>query len=402
MWFGIDILNGLFKEGVALVDTPAVMGEASFEVNIGTDDTSVGTDECAGIAWDIKLTNEVTLEIDNGPTFHLKDWASPALAEGCIGYTPGSSSPTTTVGLPSLPTMPAADDGTITCPKYNNEVYTDELGNQWSIRCNHDYMYYDTAAVHKDTMNDCMSWCASQSNCAGVSWLDNTVAPASNCFARSRAGTARDGAYHSMMLMSPFEITSVVYGVIDVTNYAVTNWQVGNRIEIDTTGIVNHAYTPAQDPLYGTPKSIFILYKYGAEVRSWVGVESTGTFTIRPGPISSAPGSSMLVPNYPSPNGNNWITIVEAAFGKVQNRNPALWNRLYNEAWASGTTPITDEVWGDSWYGIVKSAVVWYRGTSNPSCFMSPFSCLWSCSQRLCSRTTPEPLPTHPKPEKQS
>jgi hypothetical protein len=129
LWFGIDILDGLFKEGVALVDTPAVVGEASLEINIGTEDNSIGTDDCEGIAWDIKLTNEVTLEIDNGPTFHLNDWASPALAEGCIGYTPGSGSPTTDV--PSLPTLPPADDGTITCPKYDNQVYTDELGNQY-------------------------------------------------------------------------------------------------------------------------------------------------------------------------------------------------------------------------------------------------------------------------------
>ena len=389
MWFGIDILNGLFKEGVALVDTPAVMGEASFELNIGTDDTSVGTDECEGIAWDIKLINEVTLEIDNGPTFHLKDWASPALAEGCIGYTPGST-PTTTVGLPTLPTLPPADDGTIKCPKDNNQVYTDELGNQWSIRCNHDFMYYDTASVYKDTTNDCMSWCAAQSNCAGVSWLDNVAAPGINCFARSRAGTPRDGAYHSMMLMSPFEITSVVYGVNDVTNYAVTNWQVGNRIEIDTNAIVNNAYAPSQDPLYGTPKSIFILYKYGAESRSWVGVEATGTFTIRPGPISSAPGSSMLTINYPSPNGNSWITIVEVAYGKVQNRNAAAWNRLYTDAWNSGTTPVINDIFTDSWYGITKSAVVWYRGSS---LFIPPFNCLKSCRGQFllsnCSRHTP-------------
>ena len=363
LWFGIDILGGLFKEGVALVDTPAITGEASFELSIGTDDTSVGTDECAGIAWDIKLTNEVTLEIDNGPTFHLHDYASPALAEGCIGYTPGSSTPTT--DLPTLPTLPPADDGTIKCPQYNNQEYTDDLGNHWMIKCNNDYMYYDTQATWTTTMNDCMSWCAGQANCAGVSWMDNISAGATNCWARSRAGTPRAGQYHSMMLMSPFEITSVVYGVVDVTNYAVTNWQVGNRIEIDTNAIVNRAYAAAQDPLYGTPKSIFILYKYGAESRSWVGVEATGTFTIRPGAISSAPGSSMLLQDWPSPNGNNWIKIVEVAYGKVQNRNRNAWNTLYTNAWNYGTTVIGNDLFTDSWVGTVKSGVVWYRDTRN-------------------------------------
>ncbi len=376
LWFGIDILDGLFKEGVALVDTPAVVGEATLEVNVGTQENSFGND-CAGIAWDIKLTNEVTLEVDKGPTFHLKDWASPALAEGCIGYTPasGSSSTTTSASSPStttatttsqtaVPTVPA---GTITCPTYNNQVYTDSNGNRWSIQCNHDYMYYDTQHTWVATMNDCMSWCAAQSNCANVAWQDNVPAGGeqTNCWAHSRAGTPRDGQYHSMTLLSPFEITSVVYGVIDVTTYAITNWQVGNRIEIDTNAIVNHAYAPAQDPLYGTPKSIFILYKYGGESRSWVGHEATGTFTIYPGAISSAPASSMLTPNWPSPNGNNWITIVEVAYGLTQSRDRNVWNRLYTDAWNYGTTPFSNTVFGDSWVGTVKSGVVWYRDTRN-------------------------------------
>ncbi|KAL2128665.1 hypothetical protein VTI74DRAFT_8854 [Chaetomium olivicolor] len=369
LWFGIDILDGLFKQGVALEDFPAVTGEATLEVNVGTQDTSVGTDTCKGVAWDIKLTNEVSLKIDHGPEFKLAEWASPALAEGYIGYTPGSSNSsgsngtTPTTAIPSLSTLPATDDGTIRCPQYDNQVYTDNKGNQWQIRCNHDYMYYDTQQTRVDTMNDCMAWCTTMANCAGTSWLAVTGAGEVNCFARSRAGTPHDGPFHSMMLMSPFEIISAVYGVIDITNYAVANWQVGNRLEIDTNAIVNHAYPPAQDPLYGTPKTIVMLYKYGAgEVRSWLAPEASGTFSVYPG-LSMLPPMQLV--NWPAPQSNNWIQIVEVAYGLVQCRNRDVWNVLYNDAWNYRTTTMNNGLFGDSWFGIVKSAVIWYRDIRN-------------------------------------
>jgi hypothetical protein len=63
------------------------------------------------------------------------------------------------------------------------------------------------------------------------------------------------------------------------------------------------AITFAQDKLPRVKKSIFMLYKYRVEVRSWVGKQSVGTVTIYPGPILSAPSSNALVPSYSRPAG---------------------------------------------------------------------------------------------------
>lgn len=366
LWFGIDILNGLFKQGIALVDTPAITGTAEFEVNMGTEGTSVGTDECNGVAWDITLTNEVTMEIDNGPEWTLAEWASPALAEGCIGYTPSSGSDdtaTTTTATPSLPTLPPVDDGTITCPQYDQQTYTDDKGNQWMIRCNYDYMYHDTKQVWADTLNECAAWCATQSDCAGVSYGAAGAAGDWNCWARSRAGPVRASPhYHSMMLISPFEITSVIFGTADITNYAVQNWQVGNRIEINTN-TVNQA--GGQDRLPGTRKSIFMLYRYGAETRTWVGLQNSGVVTIYPGPISSAPSSSMLVPDWPASSIGfpNWIRIIDVCYGATQIRNKGVWDTIYRNTEAGLTSKFANELFGDTWVNIVKTGVVWYRDT---------------------------------------
>lgn len=367
LWFGIDILNGLFKEGAALVDFPALTGKAEFEINAGTDETSVGTDDCLGIAWEISLTNEVSLEIDDGPEFTLAEWASPALAEGCIGWTPGSGTGGGGGGPgPGVPELPGGDDdGLVKCPEYNNQVYTDDKGNQWQIKCNSDYMYYDTLQVKIDTMDACMAWCASQSNCAGVSW-DPRQPPEGNvnCWARSRAGPARNGVYHSMMLMSPFEIISVVFGTADITTFAVQNWQLGNRIEINTnTNSIYQSITRAQDPIYGLDKSIFMLYRYGAETRSWVGKENSGTITIRPGPISAAPSSSALIPSYSRPADVTWIQIVEICYGLSQIRSQNVWNQLYLDSKNRAQTGIENALFGDPWVGQTKSMVVWYRDT---------------------------------------
>ncbi|GAB1319992.1 hypothetical protein MFIFM68171_10202 [Madurella fahalii] len=351
LWFGIDILNGVFKKGAALVDTPALTGTAEFEINAGTDENSVGSDGCLGIAWDIALTNEVTLEIDDGPEWTLHEWASPALAEGCIGWDQPEE--------PELPDLPdlREDNGLLKCPQANGQVYTDDKGNQWQIKCNSDYMYYDTVQTWTNTMEECMSWCAGQGNCAGVSYGVDGPGAQVNCWARSRAGPSRNGIFHSMMLMSPFEILSVVYGTADITGYAIQNWQVGNRIEIDTNAV---RQSTTQDRIPGHPKSTFMLYRFGAETRSWVGAQDRGIVTIRPGPISSAPGSSMLVPNYPRPGDVPWIRIVEVAYGLSQVRNQNAFNVLYYNSRNRAVTTLENALFGDTWVGIVKSAVIWY------------------------------------------
>ena len=368
LWFGIDILEGTFKKGAALVDTPALVATAEFEVNVGTEDTSVGNDECMGIAWDISITNEVSLEIDDGPEFTLHEWAGPTLAKGCVGRSlpggdDGGNEP------PQLPPQLPDEDTGIKCPAADNTVYTDDKGNQWQIRCGYDYMYYDTVNTLIATREECMAWCATQANCAGVSWVQKPELYGNkNCWARDRAGTVRrDPTIDSMMLMSPFEILSVVYSTRDFTNYAVQNWQLGNRLDIDTTAIARYvAANPSLDGQPGTAKSISMLYRYGAELRSWTSKQDQGLIRIRPGPVatSASGGSNMLVPatSFGRVADVPWIQIIEVTYGPLQSRATSTWTGIYNSAKGAGKWTISNaNMGGDTWVGVVKSATVWYR-----------------------------------------
>ena len=302
------------------------------------------------------------------PSGLVLPWPRAALAT----YTPGNGC-SDSGGPPSVPDLPSVDDG-LKCSAANNQVYTDDKGNQWQIRCGYDYMYYDTTATLMDTMENCMSWCAGQSDYAGVSWSASPPQGQSGCFARSRAGTPRTDAYDSMMLMSPFEIMNLVYGTVDITNYAVKNWQLGNRIEINTNTVAQ-SIAPSQDRLPGVEKSIFMLYRYGAETRSWVGKQNSGVLTIRPGPVGAG---SMLSPDWPSPStlgsilpGNiyknipfpKFITIIDVCYGLSQNRDRVTWLlKLYYLASYSGSTlTIDNALFGDTWPNVKKSAVIWYR-----------------------------------------
>ena len=59
--FGIDILSGRWSKGVNLTDIPAVTAHAELTIDYDLEGgLVVGNEDCAGIDWDIKLTNEVS------------------------------------------------------------------------------------------------------------------------------------------------------------------------------------------------------------------------------------------------------------------------------------------------------------------------------------------------------
>ena len=245
----------------------------------------------------------------------------------------------------------------------------------FTITCGKDYAGGDLMGISTASFEACIEACDANTACVNVAYVYGA------CYLKGVQMPAVDStAVWGAVRNAPSaptgcEITSVIYGVKDVTSYAVTNWQAGDNIEIDTDAIVGNAYPPSADPLYGTPKSIFVLYACGGETRSWVGSESTGSFTLSPGDISLQPSSSMVVPDWLAPNGETWITIVEVAYGLAQNRDTGVWDTIYNSAWNSEELPIVNDLFGDSWYGITKSAVIWYRdnrgGPNGPLRFAS-------------------------------
>jgi hypothetical protein len=60
-----------------------------------------------------------------------------------------------------------------------------------------------------------------------------------------------------------------------------------------------------------------------------------------------------------------WVRIVEVCYGASQVRNQEVWKQIYLDGYNGVATSIENDVIGDSWYGNIKSAVLWYRDTRN-------------------------------------
>jgi hypothetical protein len=418
IWFGIDILNGLFKQGAELVDTPGLTATASAQFSVGTEETSFGEDECAGISWDIKLTNEVTLEIKDFHEWKLFEWESPALAEGCIplvgGSTPGNTTVNngTIIGNPEIPSLPPAlpggdDDGSIKCPGWNGQVISATDGDQYRVHCfsvlSNSNAY--PSATTEGGLEGCLDWCKSTrgQDCYAVTFRPGASLPEGHgtCIAAPSASyntqSWQQGSQgpmgHTLVQLNPFQIVSVVFGNIDITQWTTSRWYVGNHLEINTDILL--AGTNGQDPLSGVQKSVFMLYYYGAELRTWVGKESSGMVYIRPGPVSQAPSSTMLVPGWKASEtvlyfevqklsgssgglwqiisnlervpvyAPDWIQIVDICYGASQIRDRNTWDEVYRKAYNGEDIDFANRMFGDTWYGIKKSGVIWYRDTRN-------------------------------------
>ncbi|KAK4096022.1 hypothetical protein N658DRAFT_528043 [Parathielavia hyrcaniae] len=235
--------------------------------------------------------------------------------------------------------------GTITCPKSDGQTYRDDKGNRWAIRCNYDYQHYDTQQVWADTMDECLAWCGTQPNCAGVSYGTEHASGHWNCWARTRAGPVRASSHHSMMLLSPFEIINAVYGTANITGPGRAAWR---------------------------SKPIFILYRYGGETRTWVGLQNTGVHTIYPGdimsmapPMSAGLSRQLTVPDIPASRLGlpNWIRPIDICYGRSPIRNMRARDAVYRAAYAGQVSRFQNELLGDTWPGAHESGVIWYRDT---------------------------------------
>jgi hypothetical protein len=235
----------------------------------------------------------------------------------------------------------------------------------FTITCSKDYAGGDLMGISTASFEDCIQACEANTECVNVAYVYGA------CYLKSVQMPAVDNtAVWGAIRSAPTgcEITSVVYGVNDVTSYATTNWQSGDNIEIDTDAIIGNAYPASEDPLDGSAKSIFVLYTCAGETRSWVGADGTGSYTLTPGDISTQPSSTLVVPGWVAPNGNTWITIVEVAYGLAQSRDQDVWDTIYNDAWNSEGITLQNELFTDSWYLTVKSGVIWYKdNTSGPN-----------------------------------
>ncbi|KAF4535212.1 Kelch domain-containing protein [Lasiodiplodia theobromae] len=360
--FGINILNGVWEKGINLTDFPAITAEASFEADFGTDKNQLGSDDCEGIDWDISLTNELRLDVSDGPGFTLKQWASPALASGCIGASRDSddSEEEATTTTTSATPEPTVEDLSLKCPAADGTTYTDSNLNTYTIKCHIDAPGGEIATSLQSNFDDCISWCGAMSSCVGVSWVPNR-STSDNCFAKSVIGTQRNSDVYSgyeidMAIMNnPFTILSMIYADRDITAAANNNIIQGRTLVINTNTISGWA----GDPWGGNQKSIFLLYMYGAETRTFVSHDGQGTFTINPGSVQ---WPSEIVPT----TGQSWsvynLQVVAVCYGINAITSTSVWSNIYYYARYTGQFQFTNgNFQWDTWPGIVKSGVIWYK-----------------------------------------
>lgn len=399
VWFGIDILAGKWKKGAALVDYPALTGTAKYESTAGTDEVSVNEDNsCIGIKWDIALTNEVSFEVDKGPEWTLHEWSSPALAEGCIGYAPETTSSTTrpatttstststavatvvptAVSTSSAPgTAPTFVSTTILCPQMNNQIVSDKYGFNYRVGCNRDYMFMDEKTAWVPSFEACMEWCSSDptNNCNTVSFVPGP--PQSrfgniNCWQKYAKGTPRIGdVWHSLTRVYPSEVENsrikiihAVYGSQVITDCAIRKWQVGqtNRVVVNTATAAS-CLIPGQD-LVGAnvPKSIVILYTVDGQERTWVGRENSGSYVLTAGALWLSPGASDVAAPMPRPGTVSWLEVIDVVYGLAPIRTTVVWGRIYQSILTNVPWTVTNSWYGtDTWQDILKTSVIFYR-----------------------------------------
>lgn len=109
-----------------------------------------------------------------------------------------------------------------------------------------------------------------------------------------------------------------------------------------------------------------MLFSYGDELRTFVVAGGTGTYTLNPGPASSQP-YVQVVPGYESMSGVSNINIIAAVYGRNAITSRSVYQNMYNAIRnAGGRWQYTNEnfQW-DTWVGIGKTGVVWYKNTDN-------------------------------------
>ncbi|KAF2151810.1 hypothetical protein K461DRAFT_279329 [Myriangium duriaei CBS 260.36] len=113
---GLDVLNGKFKEELAIKDTPALELALTFTADFTDDNGEThpsinGDDGCYGFDWSLGLVNQVEFDIGELWSTQLYSTAGPAFATGCLGVsrppaeettTAVMSEATTNLALPSI------------------------------------------------------------------------------------------------------------------------------------------------------------------------------------------------------------------------------------------------------------------------------------------------------------
>lgn len=159
----------------------------------GNNFTDTPDDGCYGVAWNISIINDVTLNLIGLDSFDLSHWESPALASGCIGAAVASGTGTatatvapTTISLLAPPTgistasaptgTPVATGGgscdSVTCPDSDSQTCNNGA-ELFTVSCEVVYSSEQLANLNFETLGECIAACATTyaGVCHGVSFF---------------------------------------------------------------------------------------------------------------------------------------------------------------------------------------------------------------------------------------
>ncbi|KAG9519860.1 hypothetical protein KCU93_g7884, partial [Aureobasidium melanogenum] len=82
---GVSVLDGIWEESLALVNTPAIQAVAEYSASYDKEEgVQLGGDECAGIYFYSNVVNSLELEVPFVGAFDLGKWEGPKFIEGCV------------------------------------------------------------------------------------------------------------------------------------------------------------------------------------------------------------------------------------------------------------------------------------------------------------------------------
>ncbi|TIA32144.1 hypothetical protein D6C78_08430 [Aureobasidium pullulans] len=82
---GVSVLDGIWEEELALVNTPAIQAVAEYSASYDNEQgVQLGGDECPGIYFYSNVVNSLELEVPFVGAFELGKWEGPKFIEGCI------------------------------------------------------------------------------------------------------------------------------------------------------------------------------------------------------------------------------------------------------------------------------------------------------------------------------
>ncbi|OCK78534.1 hypothetical protein K432DRAFT_356620 [Lepidopterella palustris CBS 459.81] len=273
----------------------------------------------------------------------------------------------TAVNIAESFTQPSAPQGP-SCVNNaaDKTLYTSTAGVVYDIYCGIDYYGGDLASATVADFASCLDACDATDGCIDVSFN-----PPAYCYMKSQFSTpsadsnvwtaVKRGSNHN-----DFTILSVFYSDADITQQAVQNFLVQDTLTINTF-TQNLVAMAGYDPLPGWRKSISILYKFGQETRTLVLEENSGVFAVPPGPLTPISNHKVAQP-YSQMEGVTSLVIVDVVYGPAVIRDQTVWDNIYksvanHEQWCFENSLMG----GDPWYGVLKSAVIWYEHAGTTS-----------------------------------